>query len=193
MMNLSFIPECSIPEVERYVNKSGSQRLVKIFSWLLSLIFFLCAFQPVRTSPDDDDCLSITSIVSEIDFGWMMTSSSKSYSADDPHAMCYKITGRRGTQLMVTVTRQVQLGVGGGAPTFTRSAVMYSTTSAQTGLVTFINAGVSSGTVTLPHSGGGGQRRSIWIWIGGTMSVPANGTSGSKTGTVTIQVQKMDD
>lgn len=140
----------------------------------------------------DENCLSIISIAS-VDFGWMINTYSKTISAAEPGAMCFKITGRRGSQVLVSVPTQLQLGVGANAPLFTRGEVMYSTTSSQSGLVTFINAGVSSGVVTLPHSGGGGNQRSVWIWIGGTMSIPGGSSSGSKTGSLTVQVQKMDD
>lgn len=168
---------------------SKRSMLILIF---IGLEFVICGFRSSHPSITDESCLSIITIAS-MDFGWMINSHSKTISASEPGAMCFKITGRKGSQVLVCVPTQLQLGAGANVPLFTRGAVMYSTTSSQSGLVTFINAGVSSGVVTLPHAGGGGNQRSVWIWIGGTMSIPSGSSSGSKSGTLTVQIHKMDD
>jgi len=101
----------------------------------------------------------------------------------DSRAVNFSVTGDGGQSVTVTVPGSATLtGSVSGSLTFTPSAGYNTSNSDQTGMTT-----VTSGN-SYSLGGGSYSTKTIYIWLGGTLSSPSNAAPGSYSGNISISV-----
>ena len=117
-----------------------------------------------------------------LDLGTLMQGEVKVIKPEDPGALCYQIVGPKGALISISITPESMSSPNGPPLVFRRSSVMYSTSLVNASRIELMSAYQSNAILQLPQAGEGvaGNAASVYLWIGGCLSVPQGFSIGSK-------------